>query len=190
MRIYQKIDGWLNIYKPTGLSSAKVVAMIKKMLQAKKVGHAGTLDPLATGILPIAMGEATKTISFAMNKEKTYLFDICWGMQKDTDDADGKTISISKTYSSEEHIQKALKSFHGWIKQTPPLFSAVKIKGKRACDLMRKEGEINLNLKERDVFIKDVQLLKMINPPSNAISNKLLQRVLYSFFLRGIWRKN
>jgi tRNA pseudouridine55 synthase len=146
-----KVNGWLNINKPVGINSTTVVAIIKRYYNAKKVGHAGTLDPLAEGVLPIAMGEATKTINYMMDAQKEYEFTIKWGESTSTDDAEGEIIATSDKIPTSEEITNALPSFIGEIEQTPPAYSAIKINGKRAYDLARK-GE-NIIMKSRKVNI-------------------------------------
>lgn len=130
-------DGWLVADKPKDVSSAKALSKIRKLLKLSKAGHAGTLDPFATGILPIAFGNGTKTIQFLQNQEKTYLFNITWGVSTDTDDKEGKIIDQSSKIPSSMEIDIALKKFVGEIDQVPPKFSAIKINGKRAYELAR-----------------------------------------------------
>ena len=154
----EKINGWINLDKPIGLTSTQAMAKVRKALNAQKAGHAGTLDPLATGILPIALGEATKTIPFAQDRLKTYEFTVTWGQQRDTDDSEGDVIATSDIRPSEEQIITLLPDFTGHIEQTPPKFSAIKIDGERAYDLAR-DGE-EFEIKSREVFIKDLRLLE------------------------------
>ncbi len=136
------IHGWLNIDKPVGLSSAAVVARVRKALGAAKAGHGGTLDPLASGILPIALGEATKTVSWVMDGEKTYRFRIRWGEARTTDDCEGDVCATSPHRPERAAILAALPTFTGIIDQAPPAFSAIKLNGKRAYDLARKGEEM------------------------------------------------
>ncbi|MFN3075460.1 MAG: tRNA pseudouridine(55) synthase TruB [Alphaproteobacteria bacterium] len=131
------IHGWIAIDKPIGMTSARVVAQVKRLTGAAKVGHGGTLDPLATGVLPIACGEATKTVSYVMDGIKTYRFRVRWGEARDTDDAEGTVVDASDVRPSEAAIRSALPAFIGEIEQVPPLFSAIKINGERAYDLAR-----------------------------------------------------
>jgi len=126
------INGWLNFYKPIGMSSAQAVTQIKRIFGIKKAGHLGTLDPLASGVLPIALGEATKTIPYLSCNLKAYNFTIKWGKQTTTDDLDGDIIRTSTIKPEYNKINCAIKDFIGEITQTPPQFSAVKIKGARA----------------------------------------------------------
>ena len=153
-----KFDGWLGINKEVGMSSAKVVNKVKKIMNLKKAGHAGTLDPLASGVLPIALGEATKTMSYAMQTYKAYEFDINWGVATETDDLEGKISNISKVRPSKNEIIRALPKFMGNIRQKPPVFSAIKIDGIRSYKLARKS--IKVDIPEREVFIKNFKLVK------------------------------
>ena len=140
----EKIDGWLALDKPAGLTSAKAVAIVRRLFNAAKAGHAGTLDPLATGILPIALGEATKTVAYAMDGAKTYRFSVRWGEQRSSDDAEGAVIAQSPTRPDAAAIAAALPEFTGRILQRPPDFSALKIAGQRAYDLARADHEVIL----------------------------------------------
>ena len=153
-----KFDGWLGINKEVGMSSAKVVNKVKKIMNLKKAGHAGTLDPLASGVLPIALGEATKTMSYAMQTYKAYEFDIIWGVATETEDLEGKISNISKVRPSKNEIIRALPNFMGNIRQKPPVFSAIKIDGIRSYKLARKS--IKVDIPEREVFIKNFKLVK------------------------------
>lgn len=154
-----KVDGWLVIDKPYNMGSTKVVGKCRFLTKAQKVGHAGTLDPLATGILPIAFGEATKTIPFMMDAKKTYRFTVTWGEERTTDDIEGDVIETSGIRPTQDQILKALPDFIGVIKQRPPIFSAIKIDGKRAYDLAR-AGEA-VEMKEREVEVFDLKLLEL-----------------------------
>ena len=128
----EKIQGWINLYKPVGMSSFSAIYKVKKKFNFKKLGHAGTLDPNAEGILPIAINKTTKLIPFVSSNLKNYSFKIKWGQQTSTDDAEGEIISTSNYIPSAEEIQKKLKKFVGEILQKPPRASAIKIDGKRA----------------------------------------------------------
>ena len=152
------IHGWLNIDKPQGITSNQVIGRVRRALNAQKLGHAGTLDPLATGVLPIALGEATKTIQFAQNSNKVYRFTITWGEERNTDDSEGIVINSSVNRPTDEDIYALLPRFIGDIEQTPPKFSAIKVDGARAYDLSR-AGE-NVKLKSRIVSVYDLRLLK------------------------------
>jgi tRNA pseudouridine55 synthase len=138
------ISGWLILDKPVGVTSTHAVSKARWMYQAKKAGHAGTLDPLASGILPIAVGEATKTVPFVMDGRKVYRFEVLWGVETDTDDAEGTPVASSDVRPTREAIMAALPAFLGEIEQVPPKFSALKIDGERAYDLAREGAEVTL----------------------------------------------
>lgn len=131
------VHGWLILDKPLGISSAAAVGMVRRIFGGIKAGHGGTLDPLASGILPIALGEATKTTAYAMGAEKSYEFVVHWGIQTDTDDAEGDVIATSDIRPSKDMVEAILPDYIGTISQTPPAYSAVKIDGKRAYALAR-----------------------------------------------------
>jgi tRNA pseudouridine55 synthase len=143
-RVKREVDGWVVLDKPVGMTSTHAVAVVKRAFQARKAGHAGTLDPLASGILPIALGEATKTVPFVMDGRKSYRFTVRWGVETDTDDAEGRAIAESGLRPSTEAVRAALPGFIGTIMQTPPKFSAVKIAGERAYDLARAGEEVTI----------------------------------------------
>ncbi len=145
------VDGWVVLDKPEGMTSTQAVARVKRLLRADKAGHAGTLDPLASGLLPIALGEATKTVSFAMDGRKIYRFTVKWGEERSTDDREGPVTAISDSRPSSASIESLLPQFRGEIMQAPPAFSAIKIQGERAYDLAR-SGEA-VDLAPRPVFI-------------------------------------
>ena len=132
-----KVDGWLVLDKPAGLSSAGCVSSVRRLFNAAKVGHAGTLDPLATGVLPIALGEATKTVPFAMDRTKVYRFTVRWGEARATDDAEGEVTARSDVRPSETAIRAALPRFTGEVEQVPPVYSALKQKGRPAYERAR-----------------------------------------------------
>lgn len=159
------VHGWLVLDKPAGLTSAKAVSAVRRLVQAQKAGHAGTLDPLATGVLPIALGEATKTVPFVVDASKSYRFEVRWGEERDTDDGDGKVTASSPHRPSAQEIAGALKAFTGWIEQVPPAYSALKVAGRRAYDAARC-GEA-LDLAPRRVRILDLALLGR-NGPDHA----------------------
>ena len=138
------IHGWLVIDKPAGVTSAFVVNKARRLLNAAKAGHGGTLDPLATGVLPLAFGEATKTVSYIMDGTKKYRFTVRWGEARDTDDADGAVIQTSDVRPSTDAIEAALPEFVGNIEQIPPDYSAVKVDGARAYALARENKELVL----------------------------------------------
>ena len=160
-----EISGWLNINKESNISSAKVVAIVKKLTGAKKVGHAGTLDPMATGVLPIALGAATKTVRFVMNGIKQYEFEVKWGAETDTDDIEGNIIKKSSKRPTSEEIIKSINKFTGEIVQVPPKYSAIKVNGVRSYKIARKFG--NPILKSRKVYVKKLELLKYIDSDSS-----------------------
>src|SRR4029079_1999727 len=135
------VHGWIVLDKPIGMTSTHAVAVVRRLFQAKRAGHAGTLDPLATGCPPIALGEATKTVPFIMDGRKTYRFTARWGEERDTDDADGRVVEKSDRRPSADAIRALLPGFIGTIEQVPPRYSAIKIDGERAYDLAR-DGEM------------------------------------------------
>ena len=149
---------WLNIDKPLGYSSAKVVAIVKRLTGAKKVGHAGTLDPFASGVLPIALNKATKTCQYIEGAQKKYFFRISWGEFRDSDDIEGKVIETSEARPKTAAIISALLHFIGKIRQVPSRFSAIKINGVRAYELARKD--IDFEIKEREVTIFSAKLIQ------------------------------
>ncbi len=151
------VTGWLVVDKPAGLTSAAVVNKVRWALEAQKAGHAGTLDPDATGLLVIALGEATKALSALTEALKTYEFTINWGSSTSTDDASGIVLDTSPIRPTEAQICAALPAFTGDIQQTPPQVSAVKVDGQRAYDLAR-EGEV-MELAARDLHVADLTLL-------------------------------
>ena len=155
------INGWVVIDKAKNTTSSYVTARTKKILHAKKAGHAGTLDPLGTGVLPIALGEATKTISYVVDKFKHYKFTVRWGEERDSDDAEGAVINVSNERPCEEEIRSALCNFTGEIDQIPPRYSALKINGERAYKLARAGREFNLP--SRKVLVKKFTLLDFPN---------------------------
>lgn len=154
-----KIDGWLAIDKPAGITSAHVVAVLKRALKPEKIGHAGTLDPLATGILPIALGEATKTVPYVMDADKTYSFTVRWGASTSSDDSEGEVTATSDVRPTRAAIEAALPKFRGDILQVPPQVSAIKVDGERAYDLAR-AGE-TVDLKPRAARVDAFALVDM-----------------------------
>ena len=153
----EKIQGWVNLYKPKGISSFSTIYKIKKKFNIKKIGHAGTLDPAAEGILPIAINKTTKLIPFVNVSSKKYLFKIKWGEQTSTDDSEGVVINNSNKIPSEEEINKIISSFLGFQDQVPPKASAVKVNGKRAYAVLREN--INFSLESKKVFLKSINFL-------------------------------
>lgn len=156
------VHGWVILDKPIGMTSTHAVAVLKRLFQAKRAGHAGTLDPLASGGLPIALGEATKTVPFVMDGRKRYRFTVCWGEERDTDDTEGRATQTSDLRPTTEAIQALLPQFTGLIEQIPPQYSAIKIQGERAYDLAR-DGE-TVPLQPRPVEIHE---LTLIDQPDN-----------------------
>jgi len=153
------IHGWLVLDKPQNITSTQAVGIIRRVFNAQKAGHSGTLDPLATGILPIALGEATKTVSFAVDGEKAYRFTVRWGGETETDDTEGAITNTSDQRPDRASIEALLPQFHGEIMQVPPAYSAIKVDGARAYDLAR-DGE-TVVLDARPVFIDSLQLVDM-----------------------------
>jgi len=150
------VSGWVNLDKPLGMTSTQAVGKIRRIMNGQKVGHAGTLDPLASGVLPIALGEATKTIPYIQDSLKTYEFTVTWGEQRSTDDAEGDVIASSDIRPTHEAIEAALPDYVGNITQVPPKFSAIKIDGQRAYDLAR-DGE-DVEMKSRTVYVESLQI--------------------------------
>jgi tRNA pseudouridine55 synthase len=153
------VHGWVVLDKPQGMTSTQAVGAVRRLFDAQKAGHAGTLDPLATGILPIALGEATKTVPFAVDGQKTYRFTVRWGVETDTDDAEGTVTRESAERPTRAAIESLLPQFVGEIMQVPPAFSALKIDGERAYDLAR-SGEA-VELAPRQVLIDRLDLVDM-----------------------------
>lgn len=156
------ISGWLIVDKPAGITSTSVVNKVRWALQAKKAGHAGTLDPEATGVLAIALGEATKTVPYITDALKAYRFEVRFGASTNTDDAEGEVIAESDTRPSDDEIKEALHGFAGDIMQVPPKFSAVKIDGERAYKLAR-DGE-DVTLAARPLWVEELLLLERPDP--------------------------
>jgi len=152
------INGWVNLDKPVGVASTQAVAQLKRFFNAKKVGHAGTLDPLATGVLPVAFGEATKAVPIVQDGVKAYQFTVKWGEETDTDDAEGRVAARSPRRPTREAIEAATPRFVGLVNQTPPIFSAIRIAGERAYDLAR-DGE-TFAIAARPVFIHRLALIE------------------------------
>jgi tRNA pseudouridine55 synthase len=157
-----KVDGWLILDKPAGITSTQAVNVVKRIFDAQKAGHAGTLDPLATGILPIALGEGTKTVPYVMDGRKTYRFILKFGEARSTDDAEGEVIQTSDRRPTDDEIRAALPAFIGEIDQVPPAFSAIKVQGERAYDLAR-AGEM-VELTSRKVTVYGLALLVRPSP--------------------------
>ena len=151
------VNGWIILDKGVGMTSTHAVAVVKRGLSAKKAGHAGTLDPLASGILPIALGEATKTVPFIMDGRKSYVFTVAWGEETNTDDAEGEVVGQTDLIPEPSAIEALLPRFIGQVQQVPPRFSAIKIQGERAYDLAR-DGEV-VELQPRTVEIDRLALV-------------------------------
>ena len=153
----EKIDGWVVLDKPEGLGSTPAVGRVRRLFGAQKAGHGGTLDPLASGVLPIALGEATKTVPFVMDGRKEYRFTLRFGEARSTEDREGEVTATSEVRPEEAAIAAALPAFLGEIEQMPPVFSALKVDGRRAYDLAR-AGE-TVELKPRKVLIERLEFL-------------------------------
>ncbi|MBB4286194.1 tRNA pseudouridine(55) synthase TruB [Roseospira goensis] len=151
------IHGWLVIDKPLGLTSTQVVGAVRRLTGAAKVGHGGTLDPLATGILPVALGEATKTVGHVMDGRKLYRMGLRWGEARDTDDGEGRVIATSAVRPTLAQVRAAVPAFTGAVEQVPPRFSAVKVAGRRAYDLARADQDVDLAA--RVVHIESIEIL-------------------------------
>ena len=151
------VNGWVVLDKPSGITSAQAVARVKRAFNAQKAGHAGTLDPLASGVLPIALGEATKVSAFATDGVKVYRFTVRWGASTATDDSEGAVTETREARPGKDDIEALLPKYTGVISQTPPQFSAIKIDGERAYDLAR-QGE-TVALEARNVEIERLELV-------------------------------
>ena len=148
------VHGWVNLDKPVELGSTEAVSRVRRLFNAQKAGHAGTLDPLASGVLPIALGEATKTVPFLMDAQKVYRFTVRWGISTASVDREGEVTARSDVRPSVEAVRAALPAFSGEIQQVPPIFSAIRVDGQRAYDLAR-EG-VEVELKARPVTIHEI----------------------------------
>ena len=160
------ISGWVVFDKPVGMGSTEAVSKIKWLFQAEKAGHAGTLDPLASGMLPIALGEATKTVPYVMDGAKVYQFTVAWGEERSTDDLEGPVTKTSDKRPTEAEVRALLPNYTGLIMQTPPQFSAIKIAGERAYDLAR-EGE-TVEIPAREIEIGRLDLIET-TPEGNSV---------------------
>ncbi len=176
------VNGWLCLDKPLEMTSTQAVSALKRLFNAAKVGHGGTLDPLATGILPIAFGNATKTVSWAMDADKDYNFTIEWGIATASYDAEGVEIARSDVRPTKDAILAALPAFIGEIEQVPPKFSAIKVDGKRAYDLAR-DGE-DFELEGRAVTVHDAGLVEIVS--ENAATFRV--RSGKGFYVRAMAR--
>ncbi len=157
------VSGWLIFDKPKGMGSTEAVSKIKWLFKAEKAGHAGTLDPLASGMLPIALGEATKTVPYVMDGTKIYRFTVKWGAERTTDDLEGEISATSENRPDEAAIKALLPKYTGVIQQTPPKFSAIKIAGERAYDLARGGEEVEIPSRE-----VEIDRLELVERPDDA----------------------
>ena len=176
------IQGWLNIYKPLNISSFAIIRRIKKKFNIDKIGHGGTLDPLAEGILPIAVGKTTKLIPFINSDVKEYEFEIKWGEQTSTDDREGKIIERTDNIPTLENIKIKLKEFRGIIMQKPPKASAIKIKGERAYNLLRQN--IDFEVGEKNVQIFETKIINW----ENELITKIKIKCGKGFYVRSFAR--
>lgn len=176
------VHGWLVLDKPRDITSTQAVGRLKRLTNAQKVGHGGTLDPLAEGILPLAFGEATKTVQWAMDADKEYVFTISWGRSTDSQDREGETIAESDARPGRAAIEAALAAYVGEIDQVPPRYSAIKVDGERAYDLAR-EGEA-FELSSRPVTVHDARL---VDTP-DADTATLHVRCGKGFYVRALAR--
>ena len=174
-------SGWIFVNKPKNVSSFDVIRQLKKIFSIKRIGHAGTLDPLATGILPIAFGSATKTIPYLVSSKKEYRFSITWGIRTTTHDMEGEVIDESNFVPSKEDILDAVSDFKGEFYQRPPKYSAVKINGQRAYKLAR--SGIDFNIKE-----KKVKLYELILKDHKKNKTEFLAKVGKGFYIRSLAR--
>ncbi|MBA4803524.1 MAG: tRNA pseudouridine(55) synthase TruB [Brevundimonas sp.] len=156
------VNGWVCLDKPLEMGSTEAVTRVRRLFDARKAGHAGTLDPLASGILPIALGEATKTVPFMMDAEKVYRFTIHWGISTDSVDREGEIVARSDVRPTVEQLKAALPAFVGEIDQVPPAFSAIKVDGQRAYDLARDGVEVEL--KARRVTVHEAAVTAAPDP--------------------------
>ncbi len=178
----QPVHGWLVLDKPEGVTSTQAVGHARRAFDANKAGHGGTLDPLATGILPIAFGEATKTVGYVMEADKDYVFTIRWGASTTTQDREGAVTGTSDVRPSAEAIAKALAGFVGEISQVPPQYSAIKVDGERAYDLAR-DGE-TVELAPRTVVLHEARL---VGTPSDDLA-VIFVRCGKGFYIRALVR--
>src|SRR5262245_57903753 len=178
----EPVHGWLILDKPEDVTSTQAVAICRRVFNAQKAGHGGTLDPLASGILPIAFGEATKTVGYVMEADKDYVFTIRWGSSTTTQDREGAVTGTSDVRPSQDAIVEALKGFVGEIQQTPPQYSAIKVNGERAYDLAR-DGE-QVELEPRAVVVHAAELL---DAPSSDLA-VIGVRCGKGFYIRALVR--
>ncbi|MEM7661501.1 MAG: tRNA pseudouridine(55) synthase TruB [Pseudomonadota bacterium] len=176
------VHGWLCLDKPLEMTSTQAVSALKRLFNAQKVGHGGTLDPLATGILPIAFGNATKTVAWAMDADKDYVFTVTWGVSTASYDAEGVEIARSDVRPEKSAIEAALPAFLGNIEQVPPKFSAIKVDGQRAYDLAR-DGE-DFELEARPVTVHDAKIVSV----EEGVSATFNVRSGKGFYVRAMAR--
>jgi len=169
------VHGWVVLDKPSGTTSTQAVAQVRRIFNAQKAGHAGTLDPLATGILAIALGEATKTVPYVQDAAKIYRFTATWGEARDTDDAEGKVTGTSDARPDKASIEAMLPRFTGPLTQTPPAYSAIKVQGERAYDLARQGEEVTLE--PRQVQVYEARLVEAL--PDQAVFEILCGKGTY-----------
>ena len=181
------VHGWIVLDKPVGMTSTHAVSIVKRLFSAKRAGHAGTLDPLASGCLPIALGEATKTVPFVMDGRKAYTFTVRWGEERDTDDAEGRVAASSDQRPTPDAIRALLPEFTGTIGQVPPRFSAIKIDGERAYDLAR-DGE-HVELAERPVVIHRLELAGIPGPDHAVLTAECGKGTYVRAIARDMGRK-
>lgn len=179
-------NGIINVYKESGFTSHDVVAKLRGILHQKKIGHTGTLDPEATGVLPVCLGNATRLCDMITDKSKEYRAVLLLGVSTDTEDATGKILSTKAINVTEEDIIKAVKSFIGEYNQIPPMYSALKVNGKKLCDLARKGIEIER--KPREVFIYDI-IIKKIDIPEVTMTIKCSKGTYIRSLCRDIGEK-
>ncbi len=160
----EDVSGWIILDKPEDMTSTHAVSAVRRTFNAQKAGHSGTLDPLASGVLPIALGEATKTVPWLMEAEKQYSFTIRWGVSTETQDREGKPTAESAVRPSREAVATALESFIGEIQQIPPQYSAVKVDGERAYDLARAGEEVELQARQVVVYEAEVEVVVFVIP--------------------------
>lgn len=153
------LHGWLVVDKPSGVTSTQVVGRVRRSLDAQKVGHGGTLDPLATGVLPLALGEATKTVNYVVDAGKTYCFTLRWGQETSTDDSEGEITAEHGKRPAKDEIEAALAALTGEIEQIPPRYSAIKVDGRRAYDMAR--AQECFDLEPRRIRIERFALIAM-----------------------------
>ncbi len=162
------VNGWCILDKPVGMTSTHAVSVVKRLFSARRAGHAGTLDPLASGLLPIALGEATKTVPFVMEGRKTYRFTVRWGEERDTDDGEGRVTASSDERPPPDQVRALLPRFTGTIEQVPPQYSAIKIAGERAYDIARSGEEVTLAA--RPVEIHRLELVETLDADHSVLA--------------------